>query len=288
MEHYGIIYKIENRINHKVYIGQTTNSLTRRYGKRLQQVKNPGLKAAIAKYGLENFTVEIIDSADSQEELDALEIDYIAKYDSTNKTKGYNLDLGGHNALHCEETKEKIRQANLGEKNPNYGKRGKDNPKYSRVEFTCDICGKPITRCLSVKDRSEHHYCSHACRIEGSKTLVKRPDNRVEVECDHCKQVIKRYPSEIKDKKYIFCSKDCQNAFYVTLYKGKNNPNYDNHKVAGGNNGRARKVLCVETGVVYECARDADKVIGARIGSVGAVCRGDQKSTRGLHFRYCE
>lgn len=44
---------------------------------------------------------------------------------------------------------------------------------------------------------------------------------------------------------------------YKTCYS--ENPNFGNHKVAGANNGRAKKVLCITTGEVFDCAIDAGK-----------------------------
>lgn len=47
------------------------------------------------KYGIENFTIEEIDKADSFEELGQLERKYIREYDSQNPEKGYNITAGG-------------------------------------------------------------------------------------------------------------------------------------------------------------------------------------------------
>ena len=47
------------------------------------------------KYGIENFTIEEIDKADSFKELGELERKYIKKYNSQNPDKGYNLTAGG-------------------------------------------------------------------------------------------------------------------------------------------------------------------------------------------------
>jgi dissimilatory sulfite reductase (desulfoviridin) alpha/beta subunit len=63
------IYKITNIINGKIYIGKhQTKDLNDNYmgsGKHLRH--------SIAKYGIENFTKEIIDSANSLDELNEKE-----------------------------------------------------------------------------------------------------------------------------------------------------------------------------------------------------------------------
>lgn len=92
------IYKITNKINKKVYIGQTIN-----FKKRMNQhkcfykKKNVMLiDMAIRKYGVENFTFEIIETTKKQEIADELERYYIKKYDCKIKNnKGYNLLDGG-------------------------------------------------------------------------------------------------------------------------------------------------------------------------------------------------
>lgn len=97
----GYIYKFTNRINDKVYIGQTYNLQT-----RLNSHKSKALNTknkfynAVRKYGWENFELSILSTitANTKEELstllDKLEIEYIRQYNSYKS--GYNSTLGGH------------------------------------------------------------------------------------------------------------------------------------------------------------------------------------------------
>ena len=66
-----IIYKITNKLNGKVYIGQTVGSLQARWKAHLRSRDNAVFHKALRKYGAENFTVEQIDMAVSTAELDA-------------------------------------------------------------------------------------------------------------------------------------------------------------------------------------------------------------------------
>lgn len=51
--------------------------------------------------------------------------------------------------------------------------------------------------------------------------------------------------------------------------------------------GRAkRKVLCVETGIIYTSATEAAKVIGGKQGGLSTACRGERITYRGYHWRY--
>lgn len=93
----GIIYKITNKINGKFYIGLTTTSLEERWKCHINSVwkVDRHLYFAMRKYGVENFSIEQIDSADDFEELGRLERYYIKKFNSTNQDIGYNITSGG-------------------------------------------------------------------------------------------------------------------------------------------------------------------------------------------------
>ena len=54
-----VIYKFENKINGKVYIGQTIQKLSKRISshKYPSGNKNLPIDAAIKKYGIENFSI---------------------------------------------------------------------------------------------------------------------------------------------------------------------------------------------------------------------------------------
>lgn len=55
---YGQIYAIKNKINNKVYIGQTIRkSVLERYHGSISNTHNVHLKNAIQKYGEENFEI---------------------------------------------------------------------------------------------------------------------------------------------------------------------------------------------------------------------------------------
>ena len=101
----GYIYKITNKINNKMYIGQTITTIKERMYKHYSNAKKAttGIDFAIGKYGKENFIVEEVCSC-LDEDLDDLEQFYIAKFDTYNT--GYNLTIGGQDsttALNLDE-----------------------------------------------------------------------------------------------------------------------------------------------------------------------------------------
>lgn len=95
------IYKITNIINGKCYIGQSIY-LKKRLKRHLSYKShkdNLALYKAFNKYGVDKFTIEILETIDTEKcdniksELDKLEIFYIKKYNSYNS--GYNQTFGG-------------------------------------------------------------------------------------------------------------------------------------------------------------------------------------------------
>lgn len=175
-----IIYKVTNLINNKVYIGQTTKTLKHRQDQHRRETesirKNSYFHNAIAKYGFENFLFEVIDCADSIEELNNKEVYWINYYNSTNKEIGYNLDSGGRNGKKSERTKKAISLTSIEKwKNPEIvekmvaglkegTRRWKEKSKNNFVIFKCSVCEKEIPvkpHILKIKK-----YCSIACSIK--------------------------------------------------------------------------------------------------------------------------
>lgn len=89
---YGYIYKTTNLINNKFYIGQKKSNV---FLKEKYLGSGTRLHSAIEHYGKENFKVELIDTAESKEELDDKEIYWIDRLDARNLDIAYNLSKGG-------------------------------------------------------------------------------------------------------------------------------------------------------------------------------------------------
>jgi group I intron endonuclease len=112
----GIVYKIINAKNGKVYIGQTIRPLSHRWSQHLRDFKKKAdypLYRSFNKHGLENFSVEIVGWANSQDELNYKEWFFIMKFESFKPENGYNLKMGGAKGTMSEESKSKIRKASL-------------------------------------------------------------------------------------------------------------------------------------------------------------------------------
>lgn len=176
-KYYGYIYLTTNLITKKMYIGQHKGKFNARYlGSGLY------IKRSIKKYNRENFKVELLCTANSLEELNQLEIEYINKYNSIDVNIGYNIALGGsgspgvpvsestrkikseiskklwqdeeyanrvisgvRNYWEDENNHIKFSELNSGENNPMYGKRGKDASCFGRTGEKHPMYGKHHT-----------------------------------------------------------------------------------------------------------------------------------------------
>lgn len=89
------IYKLVNRKNDKVYVGQTWKTLEERFDNGEGYKSCPYLNNAIKKYGKDNFEYTVIAICYTQEIADKIESVFIEYYNSRNNLFGYNLVKGG-------------------------------------------------------------------------------------------------------------------------------------------------------------------------------------------------
>lgn len=123
------IYKITNLINEKTYIGQRMCPKDVKFPDNDIKYMGSGvhLIRSQKKYGLENFTKEVIAVCSTKQEVDILEKQYIALYRSIGKAE-YNITAGGQgtvgmdpwnkgkHGLYSEETIKKMSERRKGTK----------------------------------------------------------------------------------------------------------------------------------------------------------------------------
>jgi group I intron endonuclease len=146
---FGIIYKVTNIKNNKVYIGATEKSLDVR---RQEHINNKerfpewSFYSALNEFGENNFKWEIIDTVDSLNEKYMMEIywiDYYKSFIGHKNSNGYNMTLGGGGQLglsgklsknngkvRSEETRELLRVQKFGPLNPQYNNFDELSPTF--------------------------------------------------------------------------------------------------------------------------------------------------------------
>lgn len=121
-----LIYKITNRANGKVYIGQTVRkNLLIRWREHVHNAKTGKryINRAIHKHGMGMFLIEPVYLAHSRKELNAMETFFIILHQSHKPENGYNMTLGGETPTNywlgkkrSLEDRQKMRLAKLGTK----------------------------------------------------------------------------------------------------------------------------------------------------------------------------
>lgn len=94
------VYKVTNRVNGKVYVGQTSRRHPeQRWREHLKEARKGRrrypLYLAIRKYGADNFSFRVLAEYDGIDECNQGERDYVKQFRSTVHEHGYNIAPGG-------------------------------------------------------------------------------------------------------------------------------------------------------------------------------------------------
>ena len=245
---YGVIYLIRNKVNNKLYFGQTVNNFKRRYsGDLYSHTHNSYLKRAIDKYGIESFDIdEEFDIAYSKEELDKLEKIYIALYNTCNDKYGYNFMTGGNSSRHSEKTKEKISIACTGKN------LGKDNPNHRPV-----VCLNTNEVFYSARDAARKYNIKSSGHInECCNKTIKTCGKLNEIE------LVWMYFDE-----YLLLNKKQKEQRIKEAYTKNFSKKY-----------KMKPVICLNTGIIYKSICEASKITGCAKGHIISCCKGKLKS----------
>lgn len=166
---FGIVYKVTNRINEKIYVGQTVTSLKQRRCVHECEARNKSeccFHRAIRKYGEKTFEWAVVERCNSKEDLDLAEEWYIRYYRTFvrfSNCNGYNLSLGGEGSVgfrHTKEARQKIsnlkknrplseehrQKISMSLKKDNSPNFGKSLSEKTKKKISKSKKGKPLSR----------------------------------------------------------------------------------------------------------------------------------------------
>lgn len=263
------VYIITNLINGKQYVGQTRRTVAKRFKGHARSAAS-GRKSiihqAIAKHGIENFTVRELATATSQDELDMLEKQFIEQY-NTLTPNGYNLKTGGQHggSQYSQESRDKMAAAKIG------------------------TTASDTTRELMSQVHSER-WSSQDLRDKKSKTSKKvwqDPDYRAKISKaraeywsdptnrERMAAQAKEFTTEEQKQKIGEAVKEAQQRPEVKekmrrFYKSRQKPVIDNN------------------GVCYDGIKEAAKILGIKGSSIVKALKGEYKSAGGRTWKYAD
>ena len=246
MEEKYSVYK-HTSPNGKVYIGITKRSLNDRWRNGNGYKKNPHFWKAIEKYGWDKIKHEIIASDLSFSEAEYYERYFISLYQSFNPNYGYNMTFGGDHGLKItDEVRNRI------------SKKLKDyfsNHPEAKEEMAKRMIGTTLSE-ETKKKMSETHKANmteeRRKRIGDAHRGIKLTSH-------------KRKPRSQESNKKISEAK-----------KGKH---------FGGKGAIPKKIICVETGVVYNGVSEICELFGYKYQNIYLSCSKGTKS-HGYTWQY--
>lgn len=265
MDQVWYIYKHTNKINNKVYIGQTCTKPEYRWGKNGSRYQNcPKFWNAIQKYGWDNFSHEILESVSSKEEADSKEKYWIQYYDSLNDERGYNILIGGNSSFlehhHTEESKKKI---SLGNKGKIVSEESKEKMRQNHADFS------GINNPMFGKHHSE----------ETRKKLSAINKGKVLSEETKCK--ISESTRGEKNHNY---GKHLSEDTKEKLRQSALNRDEDYWIKNAASNFKAI-LICLETGQQFSSPYEAELIGGFSRIAIRNFLKGKQKTVNGFHFQ---
>ena len=267
------VYVHTNKVNGKKYVGQTCQCPPeKRWKKDGSGYKhNEYFYNSIQKYGWDNFAHEIIKDNLMNEEANKLEEFLINKFDTLNRSNGYNFRHGGNNGRHSKETKEKLKKA--------WEHRNRIMPEHVKqilIETnTGRIMSEETRRKISEAQKGKPRYYARGKNNPNFGRQYSEEERR---------QMSERM-------------------------KGANNPNYGKHfseehkrklsksnmghrALKGAENPKARKVAQYTKDnkfiKIWDCMRDASRSLTVNPSHITACCRGKRKSAGGFVWKYID
>lgn len=200
----GKIYIIKNKVNDKVYIGSTIETLSQRFTKHKYKSKKETYKLynAFQEIGIDNFYMELIKlyPCKSKEELDIEEDKYMDVYDSINN--GYNTFRPVKNREIVKEKAKQYRNNNpeiVKQRWKNYYENNKEKLKEKRKKY--EEANKDKIRQTWKQYYEKHKEKINERRKENNKLYYENNKDNMKAKR---KEYREEHKEEIKLKKKLY------------------------------------------------------------------------------------
>ena len=251
----GVIYKITNKLDGKIYVGKTARTLEIRMKEHLRH-NETYIERALKKYGIEAFEVSVIEECDSEEKLNEREMYWIALLDCR-YPNGYNMSEGSEGSL------------------------GHTVPESMRQKLSAMRSGKK----LSLENRQNiGRGCKGKRHSEKTKAILSSVQKQKHAVI--CVESRKIFDSITAAAKSI-------NVTRSTLRNALDNENRTagglhwislNEKPTQEYKSCKRSIRCVETNEIFESIAAAAKWAKVASNNVSAAVNGRMKSAGGYHW----
>ena len=270
------IYKYTNKVNGKVYIGRTCQTLEARANGSGKGYKYcTYFYNAIKKYGWDSFEGEILEEGLNDKEAGKRELYYINLFDSTNGDKGYNLRDSDYRT-YKDETREKMRIAQTGKKLSEEARRKisesnrrRGMPESLKKKLLAANTGRKPTPETTEKIRQGNlgKVISQETREKISKNLKG-------------KMLGDKHPNW--GKKMSEEQKEKLRKYHAGLHLSEETKK----KLSEATKGKGCvKIQCVETKMEYSSIREASELTGIKNGTISYALRSGGTGG-GYHWTY--
>lgn len=259
---FSCIYIWININNNKRYVGQTRN-----FYNRMKQYQsghfNKYMKHAIEKHGIECFNIEILERDLDYDKLDTREQYWIDHYESYKSDKGYNIARYASNTfgyIHTKETIEKMkkiakkrfsdpkeREMLSGKNNPMYGTKHTNEWRLNHSKCVKNLWENKEYREIQTKRMMGKNNPMYGIRMYGEKNGMYG----------------KHHSQETKSK-------------IIRALTGRKSNVIVNNK----------RVICVETGVIYNSQSDASREYNVTQSAISNACLGKSKTCQKKHWKF--
>lgn len=284
------VYKHTNKINGKIYIGQTKQNPETRWQSGYGYRECSRFYNAIKKYGWENFEHEILKSDLTLEEANYFEKYYIKFYNSLSPN-GYNLTEGGENYHVSEESRKKRSSSAKGRKLSEDTKKKLSFLASQRTGDRNHFTNKKHTSLTKEKIKNK------TFERKINRPVICINFNFIFPSIEECARALELYPENIgnccrgKVKKCggLFFEYYDKEYDYTKYSLEKFNEEINQMKEYIKHHSKQKKVRCIEKNKIFNSIAEASRELNVNNTSIVLCCKKNRNKTAGgYHWEYVD